>query len=719
MFRSHFGLKADPFALSPNLKFLYMSKALEETMAHLAYGLEEGEDYILITGAIGTGKTLALHNLMAQISSTFRTVLINVTQLDFRELMKLICSDLKLEIPTRADKADLLAALKAYLQQIRQAGDKLLLIIDEAQNLSVDTLEGVRLLTNLAQPGGQCLQIVLAGQPGLEIKIKQPNLAQLRQRIRIHYCLETLDRQEVESYVTHRLLVAGCQQPLFRPGALDRIYRASGGVPRLVNILGSRALLAAFVDDAKIVEGRHVEIDESTPLSVTTPEVAMEPPRPIAARDPRVATAEWPRPEPGPLLGETSLGPVASSRPVAPPPPTQVEPPVARPEPPPPPPPTQVEPPVARPEPPPPPPVESAVELPADIPATDSAGQSVDHSFQPPPAKPPARARSIEKKRASASQSTAVGPDFYQPSHRSRPQRPRSRRRLFLAAATVVVVIASLALAWPFLSGEIGRGSLSRSRTQLEGQAPDRSETAIQETWPAEAQGQGDEMTLESGTGPAADGQVAGTGPSNPDDQAPAADNDPATALQMQQTDAAGPDASLAAATDAAPVNGEAAGGDSGRQSANPERGNAQTEVAAADPPRNPGQDPAELTSRSTTPTEGASGAAVQEIEVPADRPDDARLVGPTDPPPPPPPSAGFGVHVASFGELGRAEAFIARLNQLGYPAFFVRKVIGGETWNRVYVGPFMQRQQAQRYSQNLQSQGVAEYYFITKFGDG
>jgi len=278
VFKDHFGLEADPFLLSPNLKYYFPSRAQEETMAHLAYGLEQGEDFILITGAIGTGKTLALHNLLSQLSAGFRTVLINVTQITYREFLKLVVNDLEPPVAPEADIADLLGSLKKHLLEAQRRGQKILLIIDEAQNLDQATLEGARLLTNLVQERGQCLQIVLAGQPPLEAKVRLPELAQLRQRIRIHYRLEPLHRDELENYINHRVGVAGCDRRLFHAKALDKIYEVSGGVPRLVNVVAGRSLLAAFVAGRNTIKANHVDVEDLAPIPPDLAEVQEGPP---------------------------------------------------------------------------------------------------------------------------------------------------------------------------------------------------------------------------------------------------------------------------------------------------------------------------------------------------------------------------------------------------------------------------------------------------------
>ncbi len=276
MYQDHFGLYTAPFVLGPRLKFVFQSKTFEETMAHLVYGIEGGEEFILITGAIGTGKTLALQNLVAHIAPTYRVALVNVTQLDFRELLKLVLLELDVTPADGADRADLLGALKLRLQALRSEGKRCLLVIDEAQNLELETLEGVRLLTNLSSGDTVSLQVVLAGQPGLGRSIDHPDLLQLRQRIRVHYHLSTLTEDETRQYVNHRMSVAGATTEVFRPDAIREIHRLAKGVPRLINVLADKALLSAYVDGSRAVNAKHVEPDRA--LVVSMDEAAPAPP---------------------------------------------------------------------------------------------------------------------------------------------------------------------------------------------------------------------------------------------------------------------------------------------------------------------------------------------------------------------------------------------------------------------------------------------------------
>lgn len=289
MYLEHFGLQTDPFKLDPSLDFVFVSTGHEEAIAHLIYGIEQGESFVLITGGIGTGKTLALHFLLDQIISSYRTAFVNVTQINFLELLKLIMDDLTIPFDRKGDRADLLASFKSFLLETRKKREKVLVVVDEAQELSLETLEALRLLSNLTQPGDQILQIVIAGQPGLSKMIVAPELEQLNQRIRVRYDLETLSLEEIGPYVDHRLAVAGCSKSPFSKGALKQIFELSGGVPRLVNFHADKALLAAYVDGAHKVNAGHVE-DEYEPTVVEETEPII-PVRAAATRAQRVAPA--------------------------------------------------------------------------------------------------------------------------------------------------------------------------------------------------------------------------------------------------------------------------------------------------------------------------------------------------------------------------------------------------------------------------------------------
>lgn len=261
MFQAHFGLKTNPFGLSPRLDFLYRSSTFQESMAHLLYGLEHGEAIVMITGQIGTGKTTAIQSFLTDLGLAYSTALITNTRVNSLELLKLILEDLGVSFASGIDKSDALILFKDFLLAESRAGRRVIIVVDEAQNLEPDVLEEIRLLTNLGQGDSQPVQLVLLGQPELLDRVNSEGLAQLRQRIRVHYKLDTLSRAELSEYVSHRMMAAGGQADVFSDEALDRIWEFSNGIPRLVNSLASNGLLSAFVSDRFIVQA--VDIDPS------------------------------------------------------------------------------------------------------------------------------------------------------------------------------------------------------------------------------------------------------------------------------------------------------------------------------------------------------------------------------------------------------------------------------------------------------------------------
>jgi len=263
MYLEHFGMRVNPFGISPRLDFLYKSRAFEEGMSHLVYGLENNEAIVMITGAIGTGKTMAVQSFMSRLGDRYRSALITNTSVDGRELLKLILDDLDCPLPSQADKSDLLIAFKQYLIAAGKQDQRIIVVIDEAQNLSRAVLEEVRLLTNLGQGEEQPVQIILVGQPELEAAVNGPDLEQLRQRIRVHCRLAPLTRDELSEYVDHRVQVAGGKPGVFGRPVLDAIYQRSGGVPRIVNTLCEQALLAAYVAGRNHVQPADLDNDEA------------------------------------------------------------------------------------------------------------------------------------------------------------------------------------------------------------------------------------------------------------------------------------------------------------------------------------------------------------------------------------------------------------------------------------------------------------------------
>ncbi len=258
MYREHFGLRVNPFALSPSLEFLYDSSAFQQGLAQLRHGLENGDAVILLTGPIGAGKTMVLHSFLSGLDPRYRTAYITNTRVGPTELLKLVVASLGGEIRPGGDKSDALIAFQRQLDEASGQGRPVLIIIDEAQNLAPDVLEEIRLLSNLGPDGAQPVQVVLAGQPELEHILRRRELAQLRQRVGLHHRLSLLGPDELPEYLDHRMRVAGCERSAFLPEAVEKIYARSLGVPRVVNNLAGAALLAASVAGREAVAAADV-----------------------------------------------------------------------------------------------------------------------------------------------------------------------------------------------------------------------------------------------------------------------------------------------------------------------------------------------------------------------------------------------------------------------------------------------------------------------------
>jgi general secretion pathway protein A len=247
MYKEYFGLEEMPFSIAPDPRYLYMSERHREALAHLVYGFNSDGGFVLLTGDVGTGKTTICRCLLEQIPEKTAIAFIINPKLTVEELLAVICDEFGIRYPAGNKSIKIfIDYINSYLLEAHVKGHKAVLIIDEAQNLSADVLEQLRLLTNLETNQNKLLQIILLGQPELRDKLLQPELRQLSQRIIARYHLGALSRKEVSAYVTHRLTVAGVKNPLFSGPALDKLYKLSGGVPRLINVLCDRALLGVF-----------------------------------------------------------------------------------------------------------------------------------------------------------------------------------------------------------------------------------------------------------------------------------------------------------------------------------------------------------------------------------------------------------------------------------------------------------------------------------------
>ena len=257
MYIEHYGLREKPFSLTPDPRFLYLSSSHREALAHLLYGIEQGEGFIAVTGEVGTGKTTLCRTLLERLGSDAEVAYLFNPRVTGIELLEAIHRELGL--PGEGTRAQLLDHLNRFLLEMSRAGRRVLLLVDEAQNLPVETLEELRLLSNLETTTEKLLQIVLFGQPELDALLDSPALRQLRQRIGVRWRLESLSDPEASDYVLHRLrIAAGGDMDLFSPAALRELRRRSRGVPRLVNLLADRALLAGYADGSQRVERVHV-----------------------------------------------------------------------------------------------------------------------------------------------------------------------------------------------------------------------------------------------------------------------------------------------------------------------------------------------------------------------------------------------------------------------------------------------------------------------------
>ena len=257
MYTSFFGLNEKPFAITPDPRYLYLSERHTEALAHLAYGISEAGGFIQLTGEVGTGKTTVLRSLLQQLPPHCDVALILNPRVTPAEFLLAICDELHVQVPDVAAGSvkALVDVLTHFLLDAHGRSRRIVLMVDEAQNLDADVLEQVRLLTNLETATQKLLQIILIGQPELREVLARPELRQLAQRITGRYHLEALRKKETIAYVRHRARVAGANRDLFTAGALRELYRLSGGVPRIINVIADRALLGAYTREEPLANG--------------------------------------------------------------------------------------------------------------------------------------------------------------------------------------------------------------------------------------------------------------------------------------------------------------------------------------------------------------------------------------------------------------------------------------------------------------------------------
>jgi general secretion pathway protein A len=254
MYKEFFGLKANPFNVNPDPRYLFLTRHTEEALACLTYGIQSRKGFVMLTGEVGTGKTTLVNKLLEWLRvQQVATAFIFNSRLNTMQFLDFVMADFGITCDSRM-KSQVLLQLYNWLLNRYRAGETAVLIIDEAQNLSDEVLEEIRLLTNLETFTEKLLQILLVGQPELELKLRQPHLRQLRQRVTLRAKTHPLTIPETQAYVDRRLRVAGSDGRLiFDPEALLQVYRYSSGIPRVINLLCEHALVSAFVDQQKVI----------------------------------------------------------------------------------------------------------------------------------------------------------------------------------------------------------------------------------------------------------------------------------------------------------------------------------------------------------------------------------------------------------------------------------------------------------------------------------
>ena len=259
MYLEHFGLNEFPFSITPDTSFFFSSTSYQQALNTLLVAARTGEGFIKITGEVGTGKTLLCRKFMASLGPEFKIAYIPNPHLEPQALLLALADELGLEVDAAQGQHHLIKALNNALVDYANDGKRVLVCLDEAQAMPLETMEALRLLTNLETEKRKLLQVVIFGQPELDAKLDHASIRQLKQRITFDYRLGMLSKDDMHFYLNHRLVVAGYQGGrLFSQGALRQLRRASKGVPRLVNILAHKSLLAAYGKGSKVVEGADV-----------------------------------------------------------------------------------------------------------------------------------------------------------------------------------------------------------------------------------------------------------------------------------------------------------------------------------------------------------------------------------------------------------------------------------------------------------------------------
>src|ERR1700678_2105947 len=262
MYLRFFGLNEKPFAITPDPRYLYLSERHAEALAHLLYGINEAGGFIQLTGEVGTGKTTVVRTLLSRVPHHADVAVILNPRVTPLECLLTICEELGVAIAEaeRDSVKSMVDALNRRLLAAHAEGRRIIVIVDEAQNLSAEVLEQVRLLTNLETPTHKLLQIILIGQPELRELLDRTELRQVAQRITGRYHLKPLSHEETKGYIRHRLRVAGASAEIFTDGALSEVHRVSSGIPRVINVTCDRALLGAYTQETRKVSSGLVRL---------------------------------------------------------------------------------------------------------------------------------------------------------------------------------------------------------------------------------------------------------------------------------------------------------------------------------------------------------------------------------------------------------------------------------------------------------------------------
>jgi len=280
MYKDFYGLRANPFNVNPDPRYLFLTPHTEEALACLTYGIQSRKGFVLLTGEVGTGKTTLINKFLEWLRmQKVTTAFVFNSRMDVPQFLDYAMADFGIPCDSES-KSQIVLRLYNWLLERYRAGETAVLIVDEAQNLSDEVLEEIRLLTNLETATEKLLQVVLVGQPELEQKLKQPQLRQLRQRLTLRAKTHALTLEETRAYVQQRLRIAGAEgQEIFRPESLDAVFRHSLGIPRIINLICEHCLVNAFVDQQKVIGpeivdavARDFELDNSSATVMATPD---------------------------------------------------------------------------------------------------------------------------------------------------------------------------------------------------------------------------------------------------------------------------------------------------------------------------------------------------------------------------------------------------------------------------------------------------------------